>query len=176
VNLIIQAAHFARIAHDGQMRKYTGRPYIEHPMRVAGMATLDNFASKTFVAAAWLHDVIEDCPKFADDLFVCFPLAVSELVRELTNPSHGSKLRRAERKALDREHLSHASIEAKRLKLMDRIDNIRDMAGSPDDFKRLYIQETRQLIDVLDCGEVNGLVQQLSDELGCLLATTEPSP
>ena len=40
MNLIIKAAQFAKYAHEGQVRKYTGRPYVEHPMRVAGEVSM----------------------------------------------------------------------------------------------------------------------------------------
>jgi (p)ppGpp synthase/HD superfamily hydrolase len=61
MNLIIKAADLANIAHEGQKRKYNGRPYIEHLMRVAGRVTLLSDSTEEEIAAAWLHDVIEDC-------------------------------------------------------------------------------------------------------------------
>jgi (p)ppGpp synthase/HD superfamily hydrolase len=55
------AAIFANNAHKGQKRKYNGRPYIEHPMRVAFAVSLIPEAEPEVIAAAWLHDVVEDC-------------------------------------------------------------------------------------------------------------------
>ena len=59
---VAAAKAIATIAHRGQTDK-VGVTYIEHPRRVAGRLT-----DPTQVAAAWLHDVIEDCGVTADDL------------------------------------------------------------------------------------------------------------
>lgn len=63
-NKIIQAAQFAAQAHQGQARKYTGRPYIEHPGRVAARVMVLRDVAEPVVCAAWMHDVLEDCPGF----------------------------------------------------------------------------------------------------------------
>lgn len=61
--LQVRAARFARDAHKGQSRKYTGRPYIVHPMNVAVLVK-NHYTGPHYdeaIAAAWLHDVVEDC-------------------------------------------------------------------------------------------------------------------
>src|SRR5262245_46578040 len=127
MTLILQAAAFAAHAHRDQKRKYTGRPYIEHPMRVAGMACLLRDVPEEVVAAAWLHDVIEDCDVDRSDIDARFGPWVEALVLQLTNPSKGSPAPRAERKALDHAHIASASLWARKLKAIDRLDNLRDM-------------------------------------------------
>lgn len=150
MSVIIKAAEIAKDCHAGQLRKYTGRPYIEHPLRVAGHTTLVPGVNEDVIAAAWLHDVVEDCDISAEDLAKNISFPVMALVSELTNPSKAfPKLRRAARKEMDREHLARVSRWAKIIKLIDRIDNVRDMNGAEADFKRLYARESIALLNVL---------------------------
>jgi (p)ppGpp synthase/HD superfamily hydrolase len=150
-SLILKAAHIAREAHHGQFRQYRPRPYIEHPARVAASAMLIENVTPDEVAAAWLHDVIEDCGYTPERLLAEGMTARTvELVVELTNPSKlHPELPRSERKRLDREHLREISFEGRRLKMLDRIDNLRDMTEAPGDFRSLYAAETVLLADEL---------------------------
>jgi (p)ppGpp synthase/HD superfamily hydrolase len=152
------------------MRKYRHRPYIEHPARVASRLMLCEDATPEEVAAAWLHDVLEDCAVTADDLLAeGIPPATVKLVEELTNPSkQHPHLRRAQRKEMDREHVLHVSRAAKRIKLIDRADNLRDIAGCEDEFKSLYVAESVLLAKAL-AGADDALLEDLYraiDELG----------
>jgi len=159
-NIILKAAMLGRRAHEGQLRKYTGRPYIEHPARVAGRAAILPGATEIMVAAAFLHDVLEDTPMTAQQMAAEIGDEVTKIVIQLTNVSIGSTLPRAERKRMDREFLSKASREAKELKMLDRIDNLREMQGTPEKFGRLYVNESRLLLEVV--GDTNNI---LADEL-----------
>ena len=60
-NMIKKACDVAKLAHDGQFRKYSGNPFIAHPLRVAVMVSekTDNLES---ILAAILHDTVEDKP------------------------------------------------------------------------------------------------------------------
>lgn len=171
MNVILEAAKVARNAHAGQARKWTDRPYIDHPMRVAGRVSLLPEVIAEEVAAAWLHDVIEDCdPKWSDVIQQSFSERVFSLVTELTNPSKAHpKLSRKDRKSYDRQHYQTASRWAKIIKLVDRIDNLRDMAGAENGFKSLYLQESILLANVLldYTDPVNkGLYLELMREIG----------
>ena len=151
MNIIMEAAKYADMAHGGQKRKYSNRPYIEHPGRVAARLTRDSYSSycggENLIAAAWLHDVLEDCPDVSHEgLSITFGRQVADLVLEVTNPSKQfPDLPRHARKALDRDHLAGASHGAKIIKLVDRTDNLLDMLGADRDFKQLYLDETRLL-------------------------------
>ncbi len=57
---IASAEEWATELHEGQFRKYTSEPYIVHPRAVARLVA-DHGGSPDMVAAAWLHDVVEDC-------------------------------------------------------------------------------------------------------------------
>ncbi len=149
MNIILKAAAFARQAHDGQRRKYNDRPYIVHPARVAGRVAAHPQATETMVAAAFLHDVVEDTPHILGDIEGEFGTEVARLVEELTNPSKGSTAPRHERKRQDREHLTRVNDEAKIIKLLDRIDNLQEIAEAPGDFLRKYCEESRLLAEVI---------------------------
>lgn len=150
-NIIPICARLAEEAHRGQVRKYHGRPYIEHPMRVANKVMMLDGVPEAIVGAAWLHDTIEDCQHMPTEWWVKFPSNVYNLVKLLTNPSKKHpELKRADRKKMDREHYHNAPDWIKIVKLVDRIDNLQDMIAVDDNnFATLYLEESRLLVDVL---------------------------
>jgi (p)ppGpp synthase/HD superfamily hydrolase len=169
-NLILRAARLANRLHAGQVRKYRPRPFIEHPGRVASRLMLFKDAAAEEVAAAWLHDVLEDTPATADNLQAeGMPPVSVRLVEELTNPSkRHPQLRRAVRKEMDRGHVLHMSREAKRIKLIDRADNLREMQGCDESFKSLYAAESvllAKLLEGVDAGLLEDLYRAI-EELG----------
>ena len=154
--MIIKAAHFAVAAHSGQFRKFghVNRPYVMHPGRVAARVSILPEATEVMVAAAWLHDVVEDTRFGIGELQLVFGQAVALLVGELTNTSKQQYpgLNREGRKAKDRERLVSVSREAKSIKLIDRIDNLmetEDDLETPCEFAELYRYESGLLLDVL---------------------------
>lgn len=94
------------------------------------------------VAAAWLHDVVEDTSVGLEEIRSLFGNGVADLVGWLTNPSKGMNLPRADRKRIDREHLAKAPREAKIIKMLDCLDNLSEMEAAPADFKKLYGEES----------------------------------
>lgn len=148
MSLIIDAAQYAARRYAGQFRKYTNAPYITHPCRVAGRVAIHDFASEELVAAAYLHDVVEDCDVSIETIRELFGQRVAKYVEELTNTSKFNGLNRAARKAEDRQRISQASASAKIVKLIDRIDNLRELDWS-DGFAKLYSKESRALAVVL---------------------------
>lgn len=163
------ALEFATKKHEGQFRKDGKTPYISHPKRVAelvrkyvldhGMA-YDPFGyGRSMVAAAFLHDTVEDCGVTMEYLRDDFGPLISDLVDWMTNKTHDMKLPRAERKRLDRERLAKAPKMAKIIKLLDRIDNLTD-TGLSEEFRKRYGKESLLLVEVLrDADE--GLAQEL---------------
>ena len=146
--IIERAERMANFAHLGVQRKYTGEPYIFHPRRVADLVR-ERTNTTTLIAAAKLHDVLEDTPLPPEDICNECGVEVLSLVLQLTNPSKGMKLPREVRKQLDREHLRHVSHGAKLIKLCDRFDNVLDMKGADQDFKQMYHDEAVLLLQVL---------------------------
>jgi len=174
MSLIIKAARFALNAHREQKRKYTGEPYIMHPARVAGRVTMLSNTTEAMIAAAWLHDVVEDCGVKDEQILEEFGLPVADLVVQLTKPSKQfPHLLRTERERIDCEYLATVPDGAKRIKMCDRIDNLNDMAGAKSKFKILYVEESRRLV-----ASIGGADSELAAELlaGCerLLLTVSP--
>lgn len=92
--LVVRAARFAADAHAGQTDK-AGIPYICHPAAVAEGC---RGASAETVAAAWLHDVVEDCDTTLYELRSLFGNRVAELVDLLTRrdgETHADAVERA---------------------------------------------------------------------------------
>lgn len=176
MSLIVRAAQFANKAHAGQVRKYTGQPYITHPARVASMVCLHGIASDETVAAAWLHDVVEDCGVSLGEITTGFGLEVMRLVEELTNGSVLLGLKeqgvpRAERKRRDMDRLKHASQDAKVIKLMDRLDNLTEFATTDDQkFARLYADETDALLLVIGDADLE-LASAIRERLSAMRST-----
>jgi (p)ppGpp synthase/HD superfamily hydrolase len=158
--MIIEAAQFAKICHEGQKRKFTGTPYIFHPARVAARTMLLNDVTESMVCAAWSHDLNEDCGISLDEIGRRFGEETRQYVWELTNPSKGKSLPRSERKEMDRRHLRLVSHQAKCIKLIDRIDNIGESINGPKDWCALYLRESKLLLEVLQ-----GVCPELEDEL-----------
>ncbi len=144
--LVKTAAQMAARAHATQLRKYDGSMYIIHPMRVAGRVLLLDGTTDEMVAAAWLHDVIEDTTLTADDILAACGLSVLRLVLELTN-AKTEGLNRAERKAVQHRKLVHVSLEAKIIKCCDRLDNLGDIPDN--DFRKQYVSESVDLFQAM---------------------------
>ena len=153
MNVIQSAAIFAEEAHKGQTRRYTGDPYIVHPMRVAGMLTMHPDANEDIIAAAWLHDVVEDTDVTIEQILERFGYRVADLVQSVTKPDtpEYNALPRHERKRIINQRLEHAPRGAKMIKLADRIDNLRGFQNpnATRDFVKLYIRESYDLSRVL---------------------------
>lgn len=147
-DLITRAQAFAENAHGLQKRKYTDELYIVHPRRVA--ATVQYYdGSEAMVAAALLHDVVEDTPTTFDQLQEEFGSEVANLVWWLTDVSLHNPGNRATRKARDRDHLAAAPTEAQTIKIADMIDNTPSIVEFAPGFAPLYMQEKEQLLEVL---------------------------
>ncbi len=125
--LLDSAVIFATKAHAGQLRKGTNVPYILHPLEAAaivGTMTDDD----EVIAAAVLHDVIEDANVTAEQIEMEFGERVAKLVasesenkREHLSAEATWKIRKQE----TLEHFNTASIEVKMVALGDKLANMR---------------------------------------------------
>ena len=109
MDIIEKARVFATAAHASaaQLRKYTMEPYIVHPREVAGIVS-QHGGSDAQVAAAWLHDVVEDTGVTIEIIKAEFGEEVADLVGWLTDVSRPEQGNRATRKAIDRAHTAMA--------------------------------------------------------------------
>ncbi|MDQ1090680.1 (p)ppGpp synthase/HD superfamily hydrolase [Xanthomonas sacchari] len=143
---------FAKHAHAGQKRRYTGEDYIVHPIAVAGLVNRVRHSSE-MLAAALLHDTVEDTPVTAAAIRSEFGAEVAELVGWVTDVSTLADGDRAERKRLDREHVARAPASAKTIKLADLIDNSSTIVAQDPMYARMYLAEKALLLDVLREGD-----------------------
>ncbi len=152
-DLVRRAREFATSAHQriAHKRKYTGRPYETHLKEVARLVA-EVGGDDEMIAAAWLHDTVEDTPATHHDIEDAFGPEVARLVYELTDISRPADGNRAVRKAMDRDHLAQASDRAQTIKLADLIDNARDICKHDPRFARTYLDEMAALLDVLQRG------------------------
>lgn len=145
------AKDFAQKAHEGQFRK-DGRPYFTHPERVASLVLKYkgwSHEAESLIAAAYCHDLLEDTIVTYYDLVNAFGYCVASLVLELTtNPEMkrgiGSK---KEYLGYKLKHMTHWALV---IKLCDRLDNISDMAGGSESWKKKYIDETEYIISYIE--------------------------
>jgi len=153
-DLVERARRYATEAHQriNQRRKYSNEPYHVHLHAVAKL--IEGVSGDAeMVAAAWLHDTVEDTQATLDDIEAEFGVAVAELVEELTDISRPGDGNRAVRKAIDRQHLAQASARAKTVKLADLIDNCKDITRHDPGFAQVYLAEMDDLLDVLQDGD-----------------------
>ena len=129
-SLLARAIAFAARAHDGQVRKGSGTPYIVHPMEAAAIcATMT--ADEEVLAAAVLHDVVEDTPATVEEIEREFGPRVAGIVagesedkREGRPAADTWELRKQE--ALD--HLAASEDEAVLMVCLgDKLSNMRAM-------------------------------------------------
>jgi hypothetical protein len=158
-SLVERAQRFATNAHRsaGHRRKYTGEPYTVHLGAVAALVASVTEDEET-IAAAWLHDTVEDTAVKAADIRKRFGAGAAKLVGELTDVSRPGDGNRGARKAIDRDHLAGASSRAKTVKLADLIDNARDITANDRSFAKVYLEEMGGLLDVLAGGDA-GLLE-----------------
>ena len=105
------------------------------------------------IAAAWLHDTVEDTKITLDDIRDCFGAEVELLVEGLTDVSRPEDGNRRVRKQKDLDHTAAASPAAKSVKLADLISNSRSIVQHDPDFARVYLHEKSRILEV--CGDAD---------------------
>lgn len=130
IGLVIQAAHFAADKHRDQRRKgVRNTPYINHPLEVAErLNRIGGIEDAAVLAAAVLHDTIEDTETTHAELAGLFGREIADIVAELSDEAG---LSWQERKRLEIEHAKHISDRAKVIKLSDKTCNVSDTVSNP---------------------------------------------
>jgi guanosine-3',5'-bis(diphosphate) 3'-pyrophosphohydrolase len=130
VSKVLRAALFAAEKHKNQRRKDAeASPYINHPIALANvLATEGGITDPDVLCAALLHDTVEDTETTGEELRERFGEVIAGIVFEVTDDK---SLPKAERKRLQVVHAPAASLQAKQVKLADKICNLRDILVSP---------------------------------------------
>lgn len=150
--LVSKALAFATEAHGSinHVRKYTGEPYIHHPLEVMRIVQTVPHTDE-MLAAALLHDTIEDTPVTRDDIEREFGEDVAVLVVELTDQCHEGN--RATRMAAEAVRLGTISPDAQTVKLADFISNTRSIVAEDPGFARVYLREKLEVLAVMKSGD-----------------------
>ena len=154
MNIIEKAFIFAVAAHAavGQKRKYTGEDYISHPVEVSNIV-YGRGCSGEMVAAALLHDVVEDTCITISMIIGEFGSSVATLVEGLTDVSKPEDGNRTVRKEIDRQHTAKQSPACKTIKLADLISNSKSILQHDREFAKVYLKEKKLLLEVLKEGD-----------------------
>lgn len=163
-NLLAKAIQFAIAAHGEQKRKYTGEPYVTHPLAVMRIVQEVPHTTEMLVAAV-LHDVIEDTPVELAEIKQEFGPVVATYVDGLTDVSKPEDGNRAFRKAMDRAHSSEQPAEVQTIKLADLIHNTASIEEHDPGFYKVYKEEKKLLLKLLTKGDVT-LMWRAQQQIG----------
>lgn len=152
MSLVRKAHAFAAKAHAGVFRMGSGEPYVEHVERVAASLAALGFPEHV-IAAAYLHDVIEDAGVSEAALAKEFSPEIAALVSEVSNPVLPKEPgNRAWRKAKEVEHLAKASYYGASIKLADMLDNSSNVRAVNPKFAAKYLPVLAAKLAVLGHG------------------------
>jgi GTP diphosphokinase / guanosine-3',5'-bis(diphosphate) 3'-diphosphatase len=152
MELVLQAAAFAAEKHRNQRRKdEEASPYINHPIQLAYILVQADIEDPIVLAAALLHDTIEDTNTTHDEIEIVFGHEIANIVVECSDDKALTKL---ERKQAQVDKASKISARAKLVKLADKIANVSDIDGAPPagwslERKREYFDWAKRVVDQL---------------------------
>lgn len=182
MEMVLKAAAYAGEAHVKQMRKSGDEPYINHPLRVSHMAARAGLSAEA-IAAALLHDVVEDTDRSLDDIRRVFPERVAHLVHLLTQwwADDAPQSIKVEAKpkyyaAILREP------EAIDIKLIDRADNLWSMVrmlprnrGWAERYLKRSTEEIGPLVKASGNAVAKGYYQEAAEALKSALGAPRPA-
>ncbi|MBR4040512.1 MAG: bifunctional (p)ppGpp synthetase/guanosine-3',5'-bis(diphosphate) 3'-pyrophosphohydrolase [Clostridia bacterium] len=175
MTLVSDAMIFAARAHDGMLRKGTSIPYIVHPAEVAAIAaTLTD--DPEILAAALLHDVMEDCGVSEEELAAQFGARVAHLVKSETQERCGDPAETwLVRKQGAVARIAKGERAVKIIALSDKLSNMRAIHRDYDrDGERLFFR-FHQHDKALHAWYYRSCAALLREELGGTLAWQELS-
>lgn len=143
---VLKAYEFGAEAHQGQ-RRQSGEPFIAHPVAVAEILA-DMHMDAQGIAAAILHDVIEDTPAAKDQIEAEFDADVAALVDGVTKLDQVQFKSRVEAQAESFRKMLLAMVEDIRVilvKLADRLHNMRTLEALPRDKQARIARETLEI-------------------------------
>ncbi len=147
---VLQAAAFAAEKHRNQRRKdEEASPYINHPIQLAYILVQADVEDPVVLAAALLHDTIEDTNTTHDEIEIVFGYQIARIVAECSDDKTLPKLARKQAQIDHAAQLSHA---ARMVKLADKIANVSDIEGAPPagwslERKREYFDWAKAVVD-----------------------------
>ena len=164
--LVLEAATFAADKHRHQRRKDAeASPYINHPLALADILAREGGVEDVeIIAAALLHDTVEDTETTIGEIEVRFGPRVAGIVAEVTDDKN---LAPETRKQLQVTNAKGKSFGAKLVKLADKTANVRDLTSAPpadwaEERKAKYFEWAKEVVDELR--GTNGRLEAAFDE------------
>ena len=163
--------------HAGQRQKVNGHPYVEHPVLVADDVGRAGFDPE-MVAAALLHDIVEDSDETVEEVRERFGSRVADLVDAMTDTAEIEPYER--RKSLHRRRVAAAGPDAAAIFAADKLNNVRALRSAYEEEGEEVAKRFKQPLDIkvrvwiADAGFVSGFdtaapfVQVLEDEVASL--------
>jgi guanosine-3',5'-bis(diphosphate) 3'-pyrophosphohydrolase len=172
--LVFDAVAFAARAHQGQLRKDGATPYVSHVFRACiVLQKLFGIDDPAVLAAALLHDTIEDTTTDFDDLHANFGPEVAGWVALLTKEK---RLKDDEREKKYCAALASAPWQVKACKLADVYDNLLDSRGLSPEQRRRAVTRARQYLAALDQTDLPERVRRGHQLVARVLAEIDRTP
>lgn len=169
VRLILKACDFAAQRHRFQRRKDADQtPYINHPVGVANiLANEGNVTDPVTIAAALLHDTVEDTNTTLDEIQEMFGSEIRSVVQECTDDK---TLSRKARKQAQIDNAASHSYKAKLVHLADKLYNLRDIEmNGPVNWdghrKKEYVKWSKEVV-----GRLKGTNELIEKELDYVIS------
>ena len=165
LELISYATDYCIKAHNGQIRKFSGKPYHIHPINVAEIvSSIPNYNDYVTISVALLHDVIEDSDATRLDLERIFGYEVSEGVNILSRNTVEKVIGKTSEQAYN-DRLWQAKDYIQVIKIADVIDNTSDLhlqstssaQKKIDDIRNLYLPMAQKLNSSLEMMLLNNV-------------------
>ncbi len=167
ISLIRKAWEFCVTHHEGQTR-LSGEPYIVHPLEVAEVLA-EMKLDATAIAAALLHDAVEDTPATSQEIAERFGDQVAHIVEGVTKIDKIQFANREDRQAENVRKMLLAMVSDVRvvlIKLADRLHNMRTLEHLKPDRQEAIARETQDiyapLAHRLGMGKVRGELEDLA--------------
>jgi (p)ppGpp synthase/HD superfamily hydrolase len=156
MDIIEKAKAFAKLKHGKDKRKFTGELYYTHPFAVVErLKAFDKYETNEIIlAAAYLHDTLEDTNTSFRELKNTFNEEIANLVLELTSNKEEYKDDENKTDHTAKAHyltkkINNMSKSARIIKFVDREHNISSMSGAPPSFTEKYSKETQYILEHL---------------------------
>ena len=178
--LIRKAFEVALDAHSDQRRK-SGEAYIFHPIAVAKIVASEIGLDANSIAAALLHDVVEDCPRYTiDDIQQLFGETVARIVNGLTKISNIKKDMNVSMQAENFRRMLltlHDDIRVIIIKIADRLHNMQTIHSMREDKQLKIASETlyiyAPLAHKIGLYNIKTELEDLALKYTCLLYTSD---
>ena len=166
MDIITKAKEFASHAHRNHVRNDEAKtPYVHHLVEVADLVK-ESGGTYQEIAAAWLHDIIEDTQTTIEDVRREFGDEIAEIVAGVTDLPEWLGLSLQERKAKQAARVSKESNSIKRIKLADQTSNVQIVGKGKLDFSMdtnfTYIDSAKKIAE--GCKGVSEYLDRLFKE------------